>query len=62
MPEEKGAGGFQYEICDGCGETEGYFAGEEFPRVKRWSERLHGREAYMRVLEKGVGYDVVNFT
>lgn len=62
LPEENGAGGFQYEICNECGEPEEYFMGEEFPKVKGWLERLHGREVYMRVLEKGGGYDLLNFT
>jgi glutathione S-transferase len=40
----------------------GYFDGEKYRKVQTWLEKIHAREAYKKALEKGGGYDLVNFT
>jgi glutathione S-transferase len=40
----------------------GCFDGKKYPNVQTWLEKIHAREAYKKALEKGCGYDLVNFT
>ncbi|KAH6698969.1 putative glutathione S-transferase [Leptodontidium sp. MPI-SDFR-AT-0119] len=41
--------------------TRGYFDKRKFPKVMGWYERVMGREAYKRALEKGGVYNVKTF-
>ncbi|KAF2728685.1 glutathione S-transferase [Polyplosphaeria fusca] len=39
----------------------GYFRPEKFPKIKDWFERIRGRDAYKKAMEKGAGFDLVTF-
>jgi glutathione S-transferase len=58
---EMGTADFNMSFGFDLAEHRGFFKGDRFPRLKDWSERVRGREAYKKAKELSGGYDLKGF-